>query len=67
MRHHKRSATSIEFFTIKSIFKSYFTYNTAREATTHNTKITILYRTLQLGILFYIFGYVNICKFYFGC
>lgn len=60
MRHPKRSSFGI--FTIRSLFNSYFSYSTVREATTHNNKITVLYRALQLGILLYIFGWDLVYK-----
>ena len=41
---------------IFALFKGYFSYSTVKEAKTYNLKISIIYRTLQFAIIFYILG-----------
>jgi hypothetical protein len=41
-----------------SIFFSYFSYSTVREAKTHCFFVSVIYRSLQLAILTYIIGFV---------
>ena len=44
---------------IVKIFKEFFSYNTVKEAKTYNLKIAIIYRSIQLVIIWYVIGYVE--------
>ena len=42
---------------VLSSFKGFFTYSTIKEAKTNNFKISLVYRIIQIPIIYYVFFY----------